>query len=272
MKSACWGAFIIGGLSFGCAKLIDLSEGKPNLCEGVVCTKLDTCHELGDCEPENGRCSNPIAEDGKACDDKNACTRADSCKSGTCTGEDPVSCAQADGCQNGQCDPITGACGAEDGTLCDDEDACTMTDTCQGGVCNPGSVQSWATWKPANTKTYASTEDVVVDLVTHRTWQRAPASQASTWQDAKTFCATFSVPGYPSGWHLPSRIELASLVDYKASDPAIDPKQFPDTPSEPFWSSTPYAGDISQAWYVDFKDGSIFPEYSGSAKRVRCIR
>jgi hypothetical protein len=272
MKSVCWVAFVISGVGLGCANLIDLDAGKPNRCEGVSCAKLDECHELGECNPESGKCSNPIAEDGKACDDKNACTRAESCKGGVCTGEHPTNCAQAGGCQNGQCDPITGICGAEDGSSCDDGDVCTTTDTCQGGVCNPGGGQSWATWKPEGTKSYAPAEDVVVDMVTRRIWQRASAPQAATWQEAQAYCASLSLPGYPSGWRLPARIELTSLVNYAAFNPAIDGEQFPSTLPEPFWSSTPYADSTNQVWYVDFKDGSVLAEYSGSARRVRCVR
>src|SRR5262245_3412672 len=38
-------------------------------CEGVVCTAIDACHEVGVCEPATGRCTNPSKPAGSACDD-----------------------------------------------------------------------------------------------------------------------------------------------------------------------------------------------------------
>ena len=38
-----------------------------NLCEGVTCTALDECHDVGVCVPENGTCLNPPLSN-KPCD------------------------------------------------------------------------------------------------------------------------------------------------------------------------------------------------------------
>jgi hypothetical protein len=59
-------------------------------------------------------CTDP-ANDGQPCDDGNACTGSDTCRFGTCLGQDVV-----------------------DGTPCDDGKACTRGDTCQVGVCTSG--------------------------------------------------------------------------------------------------------------------------------------
>ena len=75
------------------------------------------------------------------------------------------------------------------------------------------------------------------------------------------------------GFHLPSRIELLSLIDF-TSEPSIDPEAFPDTPPEYFWSSSRYAGDQSSAWVVNFAGGPGFVS-SGATEslfRVRCVR
>ncbi|MBN2498016.1 MAG: hypothetical protein JXR96_25715, partial [Deltaproteobacteria bacterium] len=112
------------------------------LCTGgepVVCQPLDACHLAGTCDPATGECSNPLAPGGTACDDGDACTRADYCQAGMCIGADPVSCRPLDGCHlAGVCDPASGECSdpaAPDGTVCDDGDACTRSDACQAGVC-----------------------------------------------------------------------------------------------------------------------------------------
>lgn len=71
---------------------------------------------------------------GTACDDGDACTFDDACRSGTCRGFD-VPCAPSQ-CTAVACDgtsscletPLTG-------TPCDDGDPCTHGDTCSAGVC-----------------------------------------------------------------------------------------------------------------------------------------
>ena len=105
----------------------------------VLCVAQDACHLAGTCNPATGACSNPVAPDGTACNDGNACTRTDRCVGGACTGGDPVVCVAQDACHvAGLCDPTTGVCTnpvAPDGTGCDDGDACTRTDACREGIC-----------------------------------------------------------------------------------------------------------------------------------------
>ncbi|MFP2929023.1 LamG-like jellyroll fold domain-containing protein [Pyxidicoccus sp. 3LG] len=59
---------------------------EPDLCAGVVCAPLDACHIAGTCNPSTGQCSNPVAPNGTACSDGNACTQPDTCQGGVCTG------------------------------------------------------------------------------------------------------------------------------------------------------------------------------------------
>src|SRR5207247_565594 len=134
----------------------------------VVCTALDQCHAVGECDPTTGVCSNPAREDGTACDDGSLCTRTDTCQAGQCTGGDPVVCTALDQCHAvggsrqagqctgghpvvctvldqchdvGECDPATGMCSdpmKPEGTTCDDGSLCTRADTCQAGRCTGG--------------------------------------------------------------------------------------------------------------------------------------
>jgi MYXO-CTERM domain-containing protein len=105
----------------------------------VVCEPLDSCHIAGTCNPVTGQCSNPTRPENSPCDDGNACTRNDLCRSGVCRGYAPVQCTALDACHvAGTCDPATGECSnppAEDGIPCDDGSACTRSDSCQQGVC-----------------------------------------------------------------------------------------------------------------------------------------
>ncbi|AUX41687.1 uncharacterized protein SOCE26_031090 [Sorangium cellulosum] len=108
--------------------------------DGVCCA---TACDAGPCDacsraqgsPSDGACE-PLT--GPACDDGNACTRADTCQVGACTGADPRVCRAPDTCRDAVCDPGTGDCidaARADGAACDDGDACTDGDTCLGGAC-----------------------------------------------------------------------------------------------------------------------------------------
>ncbi|HZR83412.1 MAG TPA: Ig domain-containing protein [Candidatus Binatia bacterium] len=61
--------------------------GPPGLCDGVVCTASDQCHDVGVCDPETGLCSDPVKPAGTACEDGDACTVNDRCDAnGSCVG------------------------------------------------------------------------------------------------------------------------------------------------------------------------------------------
>ena len=67
----------------------------------MSCHALDICHEVGNCDRALGACTNPLAKDGKGCDDGLACTTGDQCEKGTCVGT-PLSCPS--------CETATGIC------------------------------------------------------------------------------------------------------------------------------------------------------------------
>ncbi len=74
------------------------------------CPPTDACHLAGVWDAEKGACTNPIAADGTACDDVDACSTDDSCATGLCVGK-PLVCTASDSCHlAGSCDPSTGLC------------------------------------------------------------------------------------------------------------------------------------------------------------------
>ena len=108
----------------------------------VVCTARDACHLAASaCDPALGRCQDPVAPDGTACDDGDANTTNDTCTAGLCTGQGS-SCRAPDACHEaGVYDASLGKCvyaNKPDGTDCDDGSACTTGDTCQAGLCSGG--------------------------------------------------------------------------------------------------------------------------------------
>lgn len=74
-------------------------------------------------------------------------------------------------------------------------------------------------------------------------------------------------------WRAPTVDELFPLADRTRVRPAIDTDFFPDTPSDWFWTITPYAGSPSGcAWYVHFYGGLAYwsnHNYDGFVRAVR---
>ncbi|MDN3682051.1 DUF1566 domain-containing protein [Vibrio tapetis subsp. quintayensis] len=71
-------------------------------------------------------------------------------------------------------------------------------------------------------------------------------------------------------WRLPNREELRSLVDYSASYPAIETDFFPNTSSNGYCTSSPYAFGNYGAWCVHFYEGddNVFSKSSGRHVRL----
>ncbi|HOW51312.1 MAG TPA: DUF1566 domain-containing protein [bacterium] len=125
--------------------------------------------------------------------------------------------------------------------------------------------------------------NTVTDNVTGLIWQgTAPSTYAGctggepvgstcTWQEAINYCTNLSYAGYDD-WHLPTRKELATLLDYGHANPAIDTTAFPDAKNASYWSSSPYAPNADGAWNVSFSLGSEGNTFKTDAMYVRCVR
>ncbi len=88
--------------------------------------------------------------------------------------------------------------------------------------------------------------------------------------NAESYCSTLNLGG--TGWRLPTTRELETIVDPTVSGPAIDPTAFPGTPSDYFWTATPYAPTAGDGWLVDFVDGSVAFVQTTYVSNVRCVR
>jgi hypothetical protein len=123
--------------------------------------------------------------------------------------------------------------------------------------------------------------EVVYDHLTHLLWERKmrEEKQLRNFDQARSDCESLSLSGYPAGWRLPTRIELASLVDYeKSTPPTIDAAAFPWLEGtlgevvETFWSSSPSAKDPNEAWIVAFNSGLVITTQRSFEKNFRCVR
>jgi hypothetical protein len=118
---------------------------------------------------------------------------------------------------------------------------------------------------------YETTTNTVHDSVTGLIWQREVSPGSRTWQEAKDGCEALQLGGY-CDWRLPSRIELGSIVDYAAYQPAINQTAFPDTPLDFFWTSSAFAGAKGHVWMVGFEEGVDADDDVVVTHRVRCVR
>jgi Protein of unknown function (DUF1566) len=96
------------------------------------------------------------------------------------------------------------------------------------------------------------------------TWQQA-LQQAQTVNNGGGFA------GY-SDWRVPNVKELVSITEKQCVEPAINLTVFPNTPSNWFWSSSPYASYSYYAWIVDFNSGYSSSNYKSNNNNVRLVR
>ncbi len=68
-------------------------------------------------------------------------------------------------------------------------------------------------------------------------------------------------------------IELVSIADLGRSNPSIDTRYFPATPSDVFWSSTVWGTSPTSAEAVSFARGNPTQRpMTGMLAFVRCVR
>jgi len=114
-------------------------------------------------------------------------------------------------------------------------------------------------------------KEVVVDNVSGLMWQdNSDAKRVKkNWNDAKRYCQKLSFAGY-DGWYLPSLSELNSIVD-KGREPTLA-KEFKNTVSSDYWSSSAYTNNTNNAWIVYFDGGNQYYSVKTNSFYVRCVR
>jgi hypothetical protein len=112
-------------------------------------------------------------------------------------------------------------------------------------------------------KRFKLRKHTVLDTKTGLEWEREHKIDL-TWQEAMDYAAAKG-----KGWRLPTVEEQITLIDFSQSNPASD---FPDMPSESFWSSSSYADSVPVAWFVNFYYGYVSLYNKSNAGYVRCVR
>ena len=95
--------------------------------------------------------------------------------------------------------------------------------------------------------------------------------EVMTWDSAMRAGNGYSRCGFGSGWRLPSKNELLSLMTQKDTRPMTDTRYFPDTKPW-YWANDTYAPDSSIAWVVFFNGGGFNAFNKTDANYVRLVR
>lgn len=110
--------------------------------------------------------------------------------------------------------------------------------------------------------------ECVADNVTGLVWS-TESLPARTWAQAGSDAADYTHCDISSGWRLPTRRELLSIVHHGASGPAIVGSYFPATRSAPYWSADAAPG--GNAWAINFSDGATLRDGVAQAHAVRLV-
>lgn len=212
-----------------------------------------------------------------ACAQTGACPAGFHCVEGRCLAGDPSTDGDAGGLAGDAGPADAGAPGSDSGTAADAGASVPDSgEAADSGAPAPDSGAlsfEWAQWRvppdaPANYT--VSDAGTVLDNVTGLIWQQAAPATDFNFDSAKAYCRNL-VLGDVSGWALPTRIELLSLVDATKSSPAINGTAFPGTVADYYWTSSPDYGNAAFAWRVNFDDGAGETASSDKNGKARCV-
>ena len=117
-------------------------------------------------------------------------------------------------------------------------------------------------------------KEAVLDKETGLVWAKAGGGGQMAWGAAVNYCADLVI-GNRKGWRLPTREELASLIDPSQSSPALPPGYsafFDDVETTGYWASTTGASSTEIAWGVNFFSGSVYTGIKSLEGYVLAVR
>ena len=114
---------------------------------------------------------------------------------------------------------------------------------------------------------YEVNETEVLDTQTGLIWQKYFTENLTHEEALNNAERVARKTGLP--WRVPTIDELVGLIDWTRTSPA---SAFPDMPETWFWSSSPYVGSSSLAWFVNFNFGVVNYSSRGYYYAVRLVR
>lgn len=137
-----------------------------------------------------------------------------------------------------------------------------------------GDLQEGVAWPTSRfTVGTGATAACVTDNLTGLIWVKTPDSALRTWQAAIDYAKGLTLCGY-TDWRLPSIVELESLVNAEAANPAawLNTQGFSNVQPDYYWSGTTYAVDASVAWIVTMGYGNVSRNDKGYSYYVWPVR
>lgn len=116
-----------------------------------------------------------------------------------------------------------------------------------------------------------NSDGTITDLLHGLEWKRCSegldgpdcsvgsASQLN-WAQALQLVESINTSGGYAGhsdWRLPNLKELATLIEIRCEQPAINENLFPGTLSDHYWTSSPSMETDTRSWTVDFDQGNL---------------
>jgi hypothetical protein len=140
--------------------------------------------------------------------------------------------------------------------------------TCTGAMV--ANTTATASGSPGND--WACTKDNVTNLI----WSLQSGNGDWTTYAQTTIPADTNAAsrcGFNTGWRLPTRRELRSILHRGLfAPPMVDGNYFPDTVSDLYWTSDTYAPDPSNAWIVSFSKSGSGARNKANPYYVRLVR
>ena len=117
-----------------------------------------------------------------------------------------------------------------------------------------------------------SAKEVVIDSSTALMWEDdiKVKTLKKDWYDARLYCKNLSFAGF-NDWHLPTIIQLRSIVDKSRYNPALKEGFINIVPST-YWSSSQAKNHAKSAISIYFKSGISYEYNMDDIRYVRCVR
>ena len=114
-------------------------------------------------------------------------------------------------------------------------------------------------------------DGTITDHLTDLIWQKTPAPDSMSWENALVFAENLSLAGHDD-WRLPNIKELQSLNDETVANPSLPTQFFPKIGVKKYWSGTSLPNQTTRAWYLFTRFGITTYDLKTAKDNVLCVR